>query len=223
MMAGEGREPLVEPALEAQRAVFALEIGGEVANERGEIALRDHSRGLAHQDGAGAEGFDDEAERGELVGMRLDQRRRVRVEIDHERGEQRLPLDAAALALALQGLVDDPLVRGVLVDDDKAVRRLGDDIGAVKLRPRRAERRRKIALERRRGRNGRRQGRMRRSSPAPARRSFGRGLARRANRASSSRQPAARAGGTAAAGASQAPSPSRPQSRPGAEPRRGAA
>ena len=56
--------------------------------------------------------------------MRLDQRRRVRVEIDHQRGEQRLPLDTPALALALQRLVDDPLVRGVLVDDDEPVRRL---------------------------------------------------------------------------------------------------
>ena len=54
--------------------------------------------------------------------MRLDQRRGVGIEIDHERGQQRLPLDCALLALALEPLIDDALMRGVLVDDDDAVR-----------------------------------------------------------------------------------------------------
>ena len=42
---------------------------------------------------------------------------------------------------ALQPLVDQALVRGVLVDDDEAVLGLRDDVGLVDLRPRRAERR----------------------------------------------------------------------------------
>ena len=46
----------------------------------------------------------------------------------------------ARRALALQALVDEALVGGVLVDDDDAVLRLRDDVGAVDLRPRRAER-----------------------------------------------------------------------------------
>ena len=47
---------------------------------------------------------------------------------------------AGRRALALQALVDEALVGGVLVDDDDAVLRLRDDVGAVDLRPRRAER-----------------------------------------------------------------------------------
>ena len=90
--------------------------------------------------------------------MRLDKRRRVRVEIDHHGREQRLPLDRAALALALELLVDDALMRRVLVDDDDAVGGLGDDVIHFHLRPRRAERCHEVALVRRRGR-GRRRGR----------------------------------------------------------------
>src|SRR5208282_3441108 len=52
MMAGEGREPLVKPARKTERAVFALEVGGEVTDECGEIALGDYRRRLANQDGA---------------------------------------------------------------------------------------------------------------------------------------------------------------------------
>ena len=87
--------------------------------------------------------------------MGVDQRRRVGVEIDHHRRQQRLPLDRAALALTLELLVDDALVRRVLVDDDDAVRGLGDDVILVHLRPRRAERSREVALIRRRGRRRR--------------------------------------------------------------------
>ena len=47
----------------------------------------------------------------------------------------------AAGALALQALVDEALMRRVLVDDDDAVAGLRDDVGAVDLRARGAERR----------------------------------------------------------------------------------
>ena len=70
---------------EALRAVLGGEIGGEIAHEAGEVALRDHRRRLAHQDRARPEAFDDEAERGQVLGVRLDQPGRVRIEIDDHR------------------------------------------------------------------------------------------------------------------------------------------
>ena len=118
-------EPAVEPARERLRAVLGREIGGEIADEAGEVARRDRRRRFAHHHRAGAEALDDQAERGEFVRMRVDQRRRVGIEIDDQRGQQRLALDAALPALALELLVDDALVRGVLIDDDDAVARSG--------------------------------------------------------------------------------------------------
>ena len=54
--------------------------------------------------------------------------------------QQRLPRDAGLGALLLQPLIDEPLVGGVLVDQHQPVAGLGDDVGFVNLRPRRAER-----------------------------------------------------------------------------------
>src|SRR5271166_5013541 len=148
MMAGEGRKALIEPAGEALGAVLGGKIGGEVADEPGEIALSDDRRRLADENRAGAETFDHKAERSQFLGLRLDERRRVRIEVDHERGQQRLPLDPLPLALALELFIDDPLVRRMLVDDDEPIRGLGDDVVPMHLRPRGAERRGEVALGR---------------------------------------------------------------------------
>ncbi len=67
MMAGEGREPLVEPPRQRLGAVLGREIGGEIAHERREIALRDRRGRLAHHHRAGAEAFDDEAKPRQLL------------------------------------------------------------------------------------------------------------------------------------------------------------
>ncbi len=64
------------------------------------------------------------------------------IEIDDFRDQQHLSGDAGGVALALQPLIDEALMSRVLVDDDDAVLRLRDDVGAVNLRARRAERRR---------------------------------------------------------------------------------
>ena len=87
--------------------------------------MRDRRRGFAHHHGAGAEALDDEAKPRQFLRMRVDQRRGVGIEIDDQRRQQRLPLDRALLALKLEPLVDDALMRRVLVDDDHAVLRSG--------------------------------------------------------------------------------------------------
>ncbi len=85
MMAGDGREAMVEPALQRQRAVLGGEIVGEIAQQRGHVGLGDQRRRLAQQDRAGAEAFDDEAELFERAGMFDEPRGGVRIEIDDER------------------------------------------------------------------------------------------------------------------------------------------
>ena len=56
-----------------------------------------------------------------------------RVELDHLGQQQRLPPDPALAQLGLQPLVDDALVRGMLVDQDQAALGLGQDPAAVQL------------------------------------------------------------------------------------------
>ena len=108
--------------------------------------MRDRRRGFAHHDRAGAKTLDDEAEASQLLRMRVDQRRRLGIEIDDERREQHLPLDPALIAFALEPLIDDAFMRRVLVDDDDPVACLSDDVILVHLRSRRAERGGEVVL-----------------------------------------------------------------------------
>ena len=62
------------------------------------------------------------------------------IELDDLGREHHLTLDAAQGALALQALIDEPLVGRVLVDDDEAVLGLRHDIGLVQLGARRSQR-----------------------------------------------------------------------------------
>ena len=82
--------------------------------------------------------------------------RSAALQLDHLGQQQRLPAHAAVAQLGLQPLVDDPLVRRVLVDQDQAGRGLGQDLAAVQLGPRRTQRvgGRGRGLGQRRGRQG---------------------------------------------------------------------
>ena len=63
-------------------------------------------------------------------GNRLDLGALVGGQIEREGFEQRLHWNAPARAdLAVEALVEQPLVRGVLVDQEHAVRAFGDDVG----------------------------------------------------------------------------------------------
>ena len=146
MVAGDGRQAMVEPALQGERAVLGGQILGEVADERGHVGAVEQRRRFAQQRRAGAEAFDDEAELFQFPGA-LDQRgSRARLEIDDQRAQQDLPDDAVRFALALQLFIDDALVRRVLVDDDQPIARLGEDIGVVHLGARGAERRGEVGV-----------------------------------------------------------------------------
>ena len=100
----------------------------------------EHRRRLAHDDRAGAEAVDDEAEFGELPGALGEPVDVLGRQVDDLRDEQDLAGDAVLGERPLHALIDQPLMRRVLVDDDQPVLGLGDDVGLVDLRPRRAER-----------------------------------------------------------------------------------
>ena len=62
------------------------------------------------------------------------------VELDHLGDQQHLAGEAAIGEGLLQPLIDEALMRSVLIDDDEGGLGLGDDEGVVHLRPRGAER-----------------------------------------------------------------------------------
>ncbi len=88
----------------------------------------------------GAERLDHETEALKLGGGGAEARSGLAVELDHLRDEEDLAGDAAIGERPLQPLIDEALMRGVLIDDDQRVLGLGDDEGVVDLRARRAER-----------------------------------------------------------------------------------
>ena len=138
-MAGHGRGDAVEPGLQRVDGVVVGDLVGEVADQRLHIGLAEHGRRLAHRDRARAEALDAEAEAPERLGMRGEPRHVVLGQVDDLRQKQHLRRQRPRPHRLLQRLVDQPLMRGMLVDDDERIARLRDDVVLVDLRPRRAE------------------------------------------------------------------------------------
>ena len=91
---------------------------GEIANECGRVDLPEQPRRLAHGDRAGTERLDREPIAGELLGAGNEARDVGGVELDDLRNEQDLAGDAGIGERRFEPLVDDALVRGVLIDND---------------------------------------------------------------------------------------------------------
>ena len=139
-MAGDAGADLEQAVFEARRRAVAVQLLGEVADQRLDVGLGEQGRDLADQHSALAEGFEGEADPGKLVAAAADQAGGIRVELDHFGDQQRLPLDAAIGEAGFQPFIDQPLMRGVLVDDNDGMAGLGDDVGAVELGARGSER-----------------------------------------------------------------------------------
>src|SRR6185437_2859999 len=106
------------PLLEGERLAEFRKLVGEIAHEADRIGFAEQRRHLADDDGAGTERLDDEAELGELARAGDETRSVGLVELDHLGEEEELALDAAIAEMLLHPLVDEALMRGVLVDDD---------------------------------------------------------------------------------------------------------
>ena len=126
-------------SLERQGLAVFGQIVGDVADQALNVGIAQHGRGLAHQDGAGAEGLDDQAHLGQFLGARGDALGLGGVQIDHLGRQQGLAGHGPLGHLGLHPLIDQPLVGGVLIDDDQTVAGLGDDIVGVELAPRGAQ------------------------------------------------------------------------------------
>ena len=99
----------------------------------------------------GPNGFEDEAELGEFIGARAASRAAAASPSSTISGSSRVWRgDAVRRQRLLHPLIDEPLMGGMLVDEHDAVGGLGEDVGAVQLRARRAERIRSGGLVRRR-------------------------------------------------------------------------
>ena len=113
---------------------------GKVAHEPAAVNLAEQRRGFAQCHRAGSEGFEHDAVTGEFVGARHKPLDVSFVELDDVGDQEKLPRHAGLRNCCLEPLIDDALVRGVLIDNDEPIARLRDDVSVVDLRTRRAER-----------------------------------------------------------------------------------
>ena len=114
---------------------------GDVAHEADGIGLGEDRRHLAHRHGTGPETFKRQARGFQFDRMRQQPLDIALIHLDDGGNQQKLACNAGFRALAFQPLVDQALMGGMLIDDDDAIARLGDNIGVMQLRARGAERR----------------------------------------------------------------------------------
>jgi len=114
-VAGHGGGDMHQAALERKRFVPFRHVFGEIAHQRLSVDLAQQRRSLAHGNGAGAERLDDQAVARKFVSARNQPLDVGLVELDDLGDQQDLASDAGARERRLQPLVDDALVRGVLV------------------------------------------------------------------------------------------------------------
>lgn len=142
MMAGEGREHVIEPLFERRHgAIILAECGREIAQQARHVGAFQDRGHFGDRDGAGAEGLDHEPEFGQKRRRLQDRGGLAGRHFDDRRDQQHLCFDAARGARAFEPFIDEPLMRRVLIDDDEAVAGLGKNIALVDLRLGRAERR----------------------------------------------------------------------------------
>ena len=142
-MAGHGRQNLVLRALDHGAGVVLCQLGEHAARQLHRVTLRQCGRYRAHGEGFGRKSRYIQAQRVQRLGVGLrgiDLQGRCR-----KRGgqEQRLAGDGghrAALQLGFEPLVDDALMRRVHVDHDQALLVFSQDVDALQLRQRPAQR-----------------------------------------------------------------------------------
>ena len=132
---------MIEAFFQQQRRAVLSQVISNVANERLDIALAQHRRHRADQQGGRAEPLDRQAKPGERRRRSLDPVAVRLVQFHHFRDQQRLAgCHCPLCAGGLEPFQHEPFMRGVLIDDDQAVLGLGHDIGVGDLPARDAQR-----------------------------------------------------------------------------------
>src|SRR5215510_8200701 len=100
----------------------------EIVDQLFYVDIAQHGWNFAHCHGARTECLDHEAKTRQLLGS-CHQPRSIRlVELDDLRNEKNLARNPGILDGCLDPLVNDPLMSGVLIDDDESVMRLRHDV-----------------------------------------------------------------------------------------------
>ncbi|MOA04395.1 hypothetical protein D3C78_1239460 [compost metagenome] len=139
-MAGHGGRDIFQLVGKRGGGVPFGDLVGKLTHQPLHIDLTQHGRRFPDGDRARPETFDDEPQRIEPGGMIHQPVAILFRQIDDFRDEQHLRRWTPGMQCIAHFLKHQPLMRGMLVDDDKAVLRLGDDVVLVQLRPRGAER-----------------------------------------------------------------------------------
>ncbi len=112
----------------------------QIFQHAGSINVPQQRRRLAHKNSARPECLDDKSKLRKFFRARRNRFRFARIEFNNFRNEQTLPAHAAIRQHLLHALIDKPLVRRMLIDNDNAILSLRDDIRLMNLRPRRTKR-----------------------------------------------------------------------------------
>ena len=134
MMARDRRQPMIEATLQTERTGSVASVIRKIPDKTCQVAGADEGRRFPHKHGSRAKAFQEQPKTGEVTGGIDKSRRSLRIEFYDNRLQKRLTLNAMRFPLALQTLIDDPLVSGMLINENHAVPRLRDDIRIVKLR-----------------------------------------------------------------------------------------
>lgn len=120
-VAGHGGGQIFEPPCKSTGRVPFRKLVGKLPHQSGGVHLAEHCRRFADGDRRRAEALDGQPEPRELLGMRHQPVAIVFRQADDLRNEQRLRGHRAGVERRSHRLEDEPLMGGVLVDDDEAV------------------------------------------------------------------------------------------------------
>ncbi len=140
MVAGDGREQMIDALLDGLRAVEGRKLIRKITQHPGNACATERARNLAHQDGAVAETIDHQAGLSKKFGRIREPFSSRGIEFDKFGHQQGLGGDGSTRIFDLKLLVDDTLMRGMLVDNDDAVAGLADNVVLMELRARDAQR-----------------------------------------------------------------------------------
>ena len=139
-MAGHGGEQLVVGALNHGAGIVLRQLGQHAAGQRHRVRLRQRGRHRAHRQGLGRKSCDLQAQRLQRVGSAVGDGNFLRCGGESRRNQQRLAGDGGVDELGFQTLINNALVRRMHVDDHQTGGVLGEDVDALQLRQRPAQR-----------------------------------------------------------------------------------